>query len=245
MNGSGGCCWQELALMMMDRGIPPSTVTLACTHSGGWRLLPPLPSLPLILHLLLAVTTRARIQRVLPLHHHENFLKQPAAVAPQLAQEPPANLGPSEGAALTESDYLVEEYLERSPFKGSLLEFATGLVGHFIATARHYVSADRLRRLGVSVHRGGGASRRGGPEPPRCLVIAAKQDRLIPPEHSQDLAVAIGGRCEFVEFTENGHMVNLERVDEFNALIRNHIGRAAGGSFPRCPTPPLCFVMDE
>lgn len=45
----GGMVAQELTLMLMDRGVRPASLALACTHSGGWRLLPPLSSVPIIL----------------------------------------------------------------------------------------------------------------------------------------------------------------------------------------------------
>jgi hypothetical protein len=79
----------------------------------------------------MAMTTEARIQRVLPLHYHEHFLNQPAAVTNRLLQERPAARERPHQPPLTEADFLVEEYLERSPFKGSLLEFATGLTLFF------------------------------------------------------------------------------------------------------------------
>ena len=218
----GGMIAQELALMMLDRSTPAATVTFACTHSGGWRLLPPPASFPRILKLCLAMDTRSRIERVLPLHYRSAFLCQPACGTPaHLFHGHKSHEGWSDGEGTpTEQDCLIEEYKTRSPFKDSLLSYAPGLAGHLIAAARHFVSMDRLRRLGSDSRT-------------RCLVVTAAQDSLIPAHHSRALAMAIGGSCEFVEFSENGHMVNLECFREFNAVVRHHIKRAAAGASAR------------
>jgi hypothetical protein len=43
----------------------------------------------------------------------------------------------------------------------------------------------------------------------KCVLSTHEQDFLIPCDHSVDLAIAIGGSCELIEFAHNGHMVSL------------------------------------
>ena len=45
------------------------------------------------------------------------------------------------------------------------------------------------------------------------------QDFLIPSDHSVDLAIAIGGSCELIEFAHNGHMVSLLDTHPCTCLI--------------------------
>ena len=47
------------------------------------------------------------------------------------------------------------------------------------------------------------------------------QDFLIPSDHSVDLAVAIGGNCDLVEFAHNGHMVCLHMQNTFYHRTRS------------------------
>lgn len=56
-----------------------------------------------------------------------------------------------------------------------------------------------------------------------ALVICGTEDRVTPPALSQELAHLIpGARYEAIE--RAGHLTNLERPDEFNALVRDFIG---------------------
>ena len=51
------------------------------------------------------------------------------------------------------------------------------------------------------------------------------QDFLIPSDHSVDLAVAIGGNCDLVEFAHNGHMVCLDMQNTFYHRTRSIASR--------------------
>jgi 3-oxoadipate enol-lactonase len=54
------------------------------------------------------------------------------------------------------------------------------------------------------------------------LVIAASEDPSTPPEHGERIAAAIpGARLEVVEGA--AHLANIERPDEFTALIRGFL----------------------
>ena len=45
----GGMIAQELTSILLEKGSPPASLTLVCTHSGGDRLLPPISSLPRVI----------------------------------------------------------------------------------------------------------------------------------------------------------------------------------------------------
>ncbi|EKX32895.1 hypothetical protein GUITHDRAFT_156210, partial [Guillardia theta CCMP2712] len=71
----GGMIVQELVLLLLDEGIQPASMLLACTHSGGWRILPPLGSFLDILRVATSTNPSRRIRTVLPLHYTTDFLK--------------------------------------------------------------------------------------------------------------------------------------------------------------------------
>lgn len=51
-----------------------------------------------------------------------------------------------------------------------------------------------------------------------ALVVGAEKDRCVPPEHSRYLAAALPNGTSHV-IPGAGHMVNMERPDEFNACL--------------------------
>jgi len=59
------------------------------------------------------------------------------------------------------------------------------------------------------------------------VVISAGKDGLMDHRHAHDLAVAMRGDTELYEFSANGHMVNVERTEEFNAILKHHFLRSA------------------
>jgi len=188
----GGMIAQELSLMLMDRGAAPASLCLACTHSGGWRLLPPWSSWPSILSVASALSLEARIRGVLPLHHTAEFLDEDWCFG---ETPPPSPARPGALRAVRRSksgrEVLSAAYEARAPFAGPLLWQLPGVVGHLLATASHFVSPARLRRL-------------GGPDGPWVLVISAGRDRLIPSAHSRDLVAALGGAAQLLDFADNG-----------------------------------------
>ncbi|KAJ1475485.1 hypothetical protein T484DRAFT_1828171 [Baffinella frigidus] len=70
--------------------------------------------------------------------------------------------------------------------------------------------------------------------------MSAGQDRLIPPSHSRDLVAALGGSAQLLEFSDNGHMVNRERPDEFNLLLGWHVRRASARAQGQHVAPSEC-----
>jgi len=162
---------QELSLLLLDRGSPPASLSLVCTHSGGWRLLPPLSSFPMLLRVALSVSASARIRRILPLHYAPEYLA--SMLECEEEEEPVWSAG----------SVLAGVYEERSPFMRSILHYIPGVVGHLLAALTHHVSGGRLSRLGSDA------------AAPDCLVVAAGMDKLIPKCHSLDLARRIGGAC--------------------------------------------------
>jgi len=62
-------------MRLADLGVPPASLALICTHRGGWRLLPPFSSFPLLLSVASSLTVSQRIARILPLHYDARFLE--------------------------------------------------------------------------------------------------------------------------------------------------------------------------
>mmetsp|Transcript_5993 Transcript_5993/g.9508 ORF Transcript_5993/g.9508 Transcript_5993/m.9508 type:complete len:478 (-) Transcript_5993:265-1698(-) len=212
----GGMIAQELGLMLMDRGTCASSLAIACSHSGGWRYLPPFSSLFTILKVMTALSTEGRIDRVLLLHHTEEFLNKDldSESLPHLRKWNHSTRVKKVKRGNSNKDLLVEAYQSRSPFTGPLWWNMPALIGHMLAVTTHHVSNDRLARL-------------GGAAGPRCVVISAGKDGLMDHRHAHDLAVAMRGDTELYEFSANGHMVNVERTEEFNAILKHHFLRSA------------------
>ena len=60
------------------------------------------------------------------------------------------------------------------------------------------------------------------------LVVAARQDPSIPPEHGEAIAAAIpGARIEILD--PGAHLVSVERADAVTALIAEHLAGARAG----------------
>ncbi|HEX3924006.1 MAG TPA: alpha/beta hydrolase [Streptosporangiaceae bacterium] len=66
-------------------------------------------------------------------------------------------------------------------------------------------------------------------------VVAAEQDRLVPLEHSDELAEQIPG-AELVRVPGAGHAVILERPDLINRVISDLVARATSPDVPRAST---------
>jgi 3-oxoadipate enol-lactonase len=59
------------------------------------------------------------------------------------------------------------------------------------------------------------------------LVIAARQDPSIPPEHGERIAAAVpGARLEILD--PGAHLANVERAPEVSALIADHLNLQGG-----------------
>lgn len=57
------------------------------------------------------------------------------------------------------------------------------------------------------------------------LVIVGADDKVTPPQLSRELAKAIAGSAMHV-IAGAGHLANIEKPDEFNALVEEFLGRA-------------------
>ncbi len=61
-----------------------------------------------------------------------------------------------------------------------------------------------------------------GSRPTPALVVAARQDPSLPPEHSERIAAAVlGSRYEIVDAA---HLCCVERPDQARALVAGHLG---------------------
>jgi 3-oxoadipate enol-lactonase len=54
------------------------------------------------------------------------------------------------------------------------------------------------------------------------LVVCGSEDKVTPPALSRDLAELIPG-AQYAEIERAGHLANLERPDEFNAVVEAFI----------------------
>ena len=54
------------------------------------------------------------------------------------------------------------------------------------------------------------------------LVIAGEQDPSTPPEHGELIASLIPG-ARFEVIAQAAHLANVERPDEFNQLLEEHV----------------------
>jgi pimeloyl-ACP methyl ester carboxylesterase len=66
-------------------------------------------------------------------------------------------------------------------------------------------------------------------------VVAAEQDRLVPLEHSDELAEQIPG-AELVRVPGAGHGVILEQPGLINSVISELVARATAPDLPRAST---------
>lgn len=58
-----------------------------------------------------------------------------------------------------------------------------------------------------------------------ALVVSAEHDRIAPPTRGRELAAAIG-TARYVEIEGAGHGVTLQKADEINQLLLEHLSRA-------------------
>lgn len=61
-----------------------------------------------------------------------------------------------------------------------------------------------------------------------ALVLTGTHDRTIPPQHSRDIAEAIGSGVRLVEVDGAGHVVNLTHAEEVNDELLHLLRRARG-----------------
>ena len=109
---------------------------------------------------------------------------------------------------------------------GLVVVVAQLLAGGFVNMAVHRIVADEM--AGEVVGAGEASSRALGRLP--TLVVSAAEDRIARLEYGKELASLIP-RARFVEVAEAGHAVTIQRADEINALLLEHLGaRAAAGS---------------
>eukprot|EP01062_Namystynia_karyoxenos_P033918 TRINITY_DN24887_c0_g1_i4.p1 TRINITY_DN24887_c0_g1~~TRINITY_DN24887_c0_g1_i4.p1 ORF type:complete len:535 (+),score=142.60 TRINITY_DN24887_c0_g1_i4:80-1606(+) len=159
----GGMIAQQLACALTEDGLPPESLLLITSHSGGWRSLPALTSAPRTVRAACCALDRERMVReLLPLLHSPEFCD--ALVAD----------------GTTGAQWLGGFYTDRFPVQGpgSLSALLPGLVGHAAAVAQHHAAPERLGAL-----RGAGV---------RCAVVLAERDRVIPAQHHIDLALKLG-----------------------------------------------------
>jgi 3-oxoadipate enol-lactonase len=57
------------------------------------------------------------------------------------------------------------------------------------------------------------------------LVVSGSEDPATPPEHGRAIAAAIPG-ARFVELAGAAHLGNIERPEQFNRALLEHLGRA-------------------
>lgn len=86
------------------------------------------------------------------------------------------------------------------------------VVGHTLAVMRHYVSTKRLEVLREAHY--------------PVLILTGTEDRLVRPQNSHMLARFL--RADF-QVLEGGHMINIERYQEFNELLHTHFVQTMAG----------------
>eukprot|EP01062_Namystynia_karyoxenos_P058423 TRINITY_DN49974_c0_g1_i1.p1 TRINITY_DN49974_c0_g1~~TRINITY_DN49974_c0_g1_i1.p1 ORF type:complete len:565 (+),score=119.56 TRINITY_DN49974_c0_g1_i1:208-1695(+) len=162
----GAMVCQHLACMLTEAALSDVRVESACflaTHTGDWRILPPLLS---VRHMLLAGChgalnrPEALVRTLLPLLHSPAYCK--SAVC----------------NGKTGAEHQEPAYASRPPATEHLWKAVPGVIGHAAAVGTHHVPAQRLRQL----------PQRGV----RCAVVLAERDGVIDPCHSVSLADTLG-----------------------------------------------------
>jgi pimeloyl-ACP methyl ester carboxylesterase len=105
-------------------------------------------------------------------------------------------------------DRLAEEL---APLFGHDLAVQPPVVGHQLRALRAYDARTRLAELA------------GVP----TVVVNATEDPIAPPGFGRALAAGIPG-ARFVELADAAHGVTIERADDVNTLLREHVAAAEG-----------------
>ena len=79
-----------------------------------------------------------------------------------------------------------------------------GALSQMWAALTHRMSSSRLRSIALGV--------------PRIVLLTGDDDNLVNPSNSRRLAAAMPG-AELIVWPDTGHALQLQRVDEFNALL--------------------------
>jgi pimeloyl-ACP methyl ester carboxylesterase len=113
------------------------------------------------------------------------------------------------------------EYLHALDLDG-LADGLRPLFGHDLASQPAFVF--RQLRAMSRYDRAAELGRLGGIP---TLVVSATGDRIALPAFGRELAAAIPG-ARYVEVSRAGHAVTLQCADGVNAMLADHLGRAAG-----------------
>lgn len=117
---------------------------------------------------------------------------------------------PANALAQADPDALAEQLL---PLFGHDLADQPAVVMKQLAALRAYDGTPRLAELA------------GIP----TLVLSAAHDRIAPPELGRALAAGIPG-ARYVEIPDAAHGVIIQRADEVNALLSEHLAEAENGA---------------
>ncbi|KAJ3284613.1 hypothetical protein HK104_009852 [Borealophlyctis nickersoniae] len=123
--------------------------------------------------------------------------------------QPTDQVGPNGEPYATNREATIDRLLQR--ITETKPQPRNGAVGQLLACLTHYVSVDRLKQL-KSV---------GFP----ILVATGTWDNLINPDSSKHLAKHL--ECRLEVFQGSGHAITSEQPKRYNAMLEEHIRRAA------------------